>query len=346
MKEIEVRSENAIKDIEIRVFRQEESLKLQEAQNNDVLYRIQALESKFPEFQEKLTNFEEKFNNFEEKIHLIESLKGNSNEKGPDLSGIINQIALFRSQMKDFASKEDLDALKDFFSNFTTETNKNIKKIEPLDFSMVNLKEKELPAINVEISGLHAKNVDFLQKFVEFEEKFNLKLSEKPEKTEEIREKTPKKEEKADFLSQEAIEKIVKEHVDVLMNRKVNYEDFYKVLRDLDSLKEALTTISEGNQRNLQDASNKEEKIVVKEEKPVSNSNSLKDAALLKEIAGKVADLESLIRKVQRELNDVSKENTTNFKEIKEGMKGLEEKKLDRSEIKGLFFKIPLFIKK
>ena len=128
----------------------------------------------------------------------------------------------------------------------------------------------------------------------------------------------------------EAFSPELKDAVDKEISRKVNMEDYLQVLREIEEMKEAMNLLSA--QLGEVAASKGEYKPIVQ---PVTSpTNNAKEMNLIKELGNKVGDLESLIRKVQREVTEHASASAVKIKELGEGVKGLEDRKLEKSEIK------------
>lgn len=315
------------KESEKKIETHTEAIQVQETQSNDLQIRISTMEQNFADCKENLSSLSAKYDSFESKIHLIESLS--SKGEGPDLSAIINQIGMFRQQLKDYVLIDDFQKYKDYFTLKTEETFEYVKKIEPIEKIIQEVKINEIPEVekHVEIVATQTSELELsvMKKIVDLEEKIS-SLGEKPENGE----IHPVK------VDSEELERLTKEMIEKELARKVNMEDYYAVSREIEGVKEnieiALTQI-----KNLYDFYN--ENTNNKPDKPppiITNPNSLshKDLAQLKELANKTNDLESLIRKLQRETQELQTGQSTLVKDFKENVKTMDERKLDRSEIK------------
>lgn len=320
-KEIESNSNNEILNQKIR--KQEEKMESFEIESADQYMRLQALEQsseKQSEVQAKIAELTEKFNFFESKMNLIESLSSKEDGKeGPDLSGIINQISLFRNQLKDYVPNEDFQTFKDYFTKWGSDFSKRIDKFDQVTFFIDKIRKEEIPKIFELCVANDQKNIkkfeEIDQKFVGLEEKLATFHVESPPIE----------------IPTELIEKNVKDILDKELARKVNIEDYLQVLREMDLLKDSLNQIINQMLSGGGEGNEKKEPIII--QPPITNTGN-RDNQLFKEMNEKMDNFESLIRKIQRELADLTQNSQNQIKELKEGYKGLEERKLDRSEIK------------
>ena len=335
-------SSGGLKGLEQHLYKHDDDLKMQETQANDIQLRMQDFEHKFDDFSSKFNEIQSKFDSFESKIHLIESLKSSSEDsnEGPNLAGIINQISLFRNQLKDYVLLDDFNAFKDFFANFNSDISKTLKKVEPIDINVNEIEHKEIPELKTMIEAVNNQTsnqeLDFMKKLSELEEKLSemIKKAITDDKPEIIREKTPP----LPQINMEVVENDLKAYLAQELARKVNMEDYYQVLRDVDMVKEGLNILS-AEIAGLNEMRNHDNNDKVVAPKPVvQNMFSSKESNQLKDLINKVNDLESLLRKAQKEINDVSISHGGLLKEAKEHIKELDEKKLDKSEIKSILY--------
>lgn len=332
---IELKLSGDQKGLEQKILKDEETLEVHETFSNELQQRVQDLNSKLEEFQAKndavllkLDGIEGKCESLDSKMHLVQSLNSGNSKDGPDLSGIINQIANFRRELKDYVLTEDFDSFKTFFSKFSTDLQKPLGKIDPMEFEIEKLKAKlmEHEAFKTQIDTVAEQNSNLelqtVKKSTEIEEKITLiqvnieGLLSKP--------KTPSPK------HSEAFSPELKDAFDKEMSRKVNMEDYLQVLREIEEIKEAMNLLS-GQLGEVAASKGEYKPIVQPVTSPTSNA---KEMNLIKELGNKVGDLESLIRKVQREITEHASVSAAKMKELGEGVKGLEDRKLEKSEIK------------
>jgi len=319
---------NPNKGLEEKVLKTEETLKIQETFSNDLQQRIQDIQANNLGILQKIEALEMKSESFESKMQLIQSLNSGNNNEGPDLTGIINQISMFRRELKDYVLNEDFDTFKTFFSKFSNDLQKPLRKIELLEVDIEKLKVK-----NQEFDGLRnliekaseqtsSLELEIMRQFTDIEEK----IAEIQAKIAEIH---IKPEEKSNEISPEFKDSINKD-----LSRKVNIEDYLQILREIETIKENMELLSSQLINMATSIETKGDYKPIMPQPMIQQVSNTKEIGLLKDLSSKVGDLESLIRKMQREFNENSNVFSAKIKENSEGIKSLDEKKLEKSEIK------------
>lgn len=238
---------------------------------------------------------------------------------------------MFRRDLKDYVLVEDFDQFKSFFSKFSSDIQRPISKIDPLEMEVdaLKLKLNDFDGLKNLIESLKEQisvlELDTVRKTTDLEEKIgnlSTKLEELSQRPVETQPRTPMLDPNRDF-SKESFEKD--------LSRKVNMEDYLAVTREIDLIKDSVSLLS---MQVSQLAENQSDVKHALQPPPQQQGNNVKELNILKDLSAKCSDLESLLRKVQREHADFAAVSNAKHKDLFEQLKGLEDKKLDRSEIK------------